>query len=189
MLKSLAGLILKLLGWTLIEPPGRPRRAVVIAYPHTSNWDAFYALLAKLALSLGAHWVGKDSMFRWPFAGLLRAIGGIPVNRRSRTGFVVQMAEEFATRADLLLTIAPEGTRGLTPGWKTGFYRIARAAGVPVALSFVDYSRRELGILAWLELTGDPGRDLAAIAECYAGREGKHPELASPIRWLDQADN
>jgi hypothetical protein len=79
----------------------------------------------------------------------------------------------------------PEGTRSLTTGWKSGFYRIALAAKVPVALAFVDYARREAGILTYLTMTGDPAADIAAIAAHYEGREGKHPSLASPIRWLD----
>ena len=81
MLKSLARIILTLLGWRLLDPPQRPARAVVVAYPHTSNWDALYAQLGKLALGLDAHWVGKDNLFRWPFAGILRRLGGIPVDR------------------------------------------------------------------------------------------------------------
>ena len=183
--QRLARAILRLVGWRVQDKLPDSKKYILIGAPHTSNWDFVLMLLLRPALGIRAHWAGKDTFFRWPWGALLKKMGGIPVNRRSRTGFVAQMAEEFASRADLLLTIAPEGTRGLTPGWKTGFYRIARAAGVPVALGFVDYSRRELGILAWLELTGDPARDLAAIAACYAGREGKHPELASPMRWLD----
>ena len=95
------------------------------------------------------------------------------------------MAAQFATHPNFLLVIAPEGTRSLTKGWKSGFYRIALAAKVPDALAFVDYPRREAGILAYLTLTGDPDTDIAAIARHYQGRQGKRPELASPIRWLD----
>lgn len=180
----LARSVLKLLGWTLLDVPERPARAVLIAYPHTSNWDGFYALLIKLALQLDTHWVGKDALFRPPFGRLARRLGGVPVNRRQPTGFVEQMAAEFARRPRFMLVIAPEGTRSLTGGWKTGFYRIALAAQVPVGLAFVDYRRREAGILAYLTLSGDPEKDIAAIAEHYRDRPGKRPELASPIRWL-----
>lgn len=185
MLKILSCRLLALLGWTLSEPPQRPARAVLIAYPHTSNWDAFYALLAKFGLGLDARWVAKDSLFRWPFGGLLRHLGGIPVDRRVRHGFVAEMVKQFATQPRLLLVLAPEGTRRLTRGWKSGFYRMALAADVPVALGFVDYARREAGILAYVTLSGDPASDLAGIARQYAGRCGKRPELASPIRWQD----
>ena len=185
MLKSLARIILTLLGWRLLDPPQRPARAVVVAYPHTSNWDALYAQLGKLALGLDAHWVGKDNLFRWPFAGILRRLGGIPVDRRASHGFVAQMAAQFAAHPDFLLVMAPEGTRKLTAGWKSGFYRIALEAGVPLILTTVNYARREVGILAYVELSGDPDADIATIAAHYAGRHGRNPELASPIRWLD----
>jgi len=184
MLKPLARFILTLLGWRLLDPPQRPARAVVVGYPHTSNWDALYGQLGKLALGLNARWVGKDNLFRWPFAGLLRRLGGIPVDRRAPHGFVDQMAAQFAAQPEFLLVMAPEGTRRLTEGWKSGFYRIALAAGVPLILTTVDYARREVGILAYLEPSGDPEADIATIAAHYAGRQGRNPALASPIRWL-----
>lgn len=184
-MKPLSRSFLRLLGWTLVDCAERPAKAVLVAYPHTSNWDGFYALLLKLALGLDAHWVGKDALFRWPFGGVLRWLGGVPVNRRQRTGFVEQMAAEFASRQQFTLVMAPEGTRSLTPGWKTGFYRIALAAQVPIGLGFLDYEKREAGILAYLTLTGDPAQDIAAIAAHYQNRAGKHPDLASPIRWLE----
>lgn len=185
MRRAIARVLLRLLGWTLIAPPERPARAVLIGYPHTSNWDGVYALLTRFALDLPTHWVGKHSLFRGPLAHLMRRLGGIPINRSTRNGFVAEMADQFAKRPEFLLVIAPEGTRSLTGGWKSGFYRIALAAEVPVALAFIDYPRRETGILAYLNLTGDPATDIATIAAHYQGRQGKHPELASPIRWLD----
>ena len=185
MLKTLSRRLFALLGWKLIEPPNRPAKAVLVGYPHTSNWDGVYALLLKWALGLDARWVGKDALFRWPIGGLMRRLGGIPVDRRASHGFVAEMANQFAKHREFLLVIAPEGTRSLTPGWKSGFYRIALAAQVPVALAFVDYTHREAGILTYLTLTGDPAADIAAIAKHYENRPGKHPELASPIRWLE----
>lgn len=184
MLKSISRTVLRLLGWKLLEPVERPAKAVVIAYPHTSNWDFLYTMLGKHTLGQGAHWVAKDTLFRWPMGVMLRAMGGIPVNRRQRTGFVEQMAGEFNARQNFMLAVAPEGTRSLTAGWKTGFYRIALAAKVPVALACIDYARREVGVLCYLELSGDMAADMASIAEIYAGRQGYRPELASPIRWI-----
>ncbi|WP_281983534.1 1-acyl-sn-glycerol-3-phosphate acyltransferase [Azonexus hydrophilus] len=185
MMQTLARWLVKRLGWTLIEPAERPPRTVLIAYPHTSNWDALYALLARQGLALEAHWAAKDALFRWPFGGLLRRLGGVAVNRRQRTGFVDQMAAEFARRQRFMLVLAPEGTRSLTAGWKSGFYRIALAAQVPVGLGFIDYARRRVGILAYITLSGDPAQDIATIAGHYREHCGKRPELASPIRWLD----
>ncbi len=184
-MKTLSRYLLRLLGWTLVDCAECSAKAVLVAYPHTSNWDGFYALLLKLALGLDAHWVGKDALFRWPFGGVLRWLGGVPVNRRQRTGFVEQMAAEFASRQQFTLVMAPEGTRSLTGGWKTGFYRIALGAQVPVGLAFVDYRRREAGVLAYLPLTGDPDTDIRGSAARYHDRPGKRPELASPVRWLE----
>ena len=184
MLKTLSRKLLNLLGWTLIEPSEHPARAVLVGYPHTSNWDGVFALLAKLALGLDAHWVGKDSLFRWPLRSLFRKLGGIPIKRDVRNGFVADMAAQFAAHRNFLLVIAPEGTRSLTRGWKSGFYRIALAAEVPVAIAFIDYARREIGIATYLTMTGDPEADIAHIGRYYEHRQGKHPALASPVRWL-----
>ena len=179
-----ARFILKLMGWKLLDLPQRPAKAVVIGYPHTSNWDFPLALLTLAALPLNARWVGKDTLFCGLLSPLLRALGGIPVNRRERTGFVERMADEFRHREDFHLVIATEGTRRLQAGWKTGFYRIAQAAKVPVIMAVVDYSKRETGLLTSIELSGDEVADMARIAVCYEGRKGYHHENASPIRLL-----
>ena len=184
LLSGPARLILKLLGWTLLDLPQRPSRAVAIGYPHTSNWDFVWGLLALAALRLDAHWVGKDSLFRHGCGPLFRALGGIPVNRRQPAGFVDKMAAEFTQREHFLLLMAPEGTRSLTPGWKSGFYRIARAANVPVVVGAIDYPGRTIGLVDCIELTGDAEADMARIAVCYHGRRGRHPEKASPLRLL-----
>ncbi|MBI5900427.1 MAG: 1-acyl-sn-glycerol-3-phosphate acyltransferase [Rhodocyclales bacterium] len=177
-------MILKACGWKLLDLPQRPAKAVVIAYPHTSNWDFPVTLLALAALPYGARWVAKDTLFRGPMGPIMRALGGIAVNRRERTGFVERIAEEFRCHDNFHLIIATEGTRRLQAGWKSGFYRIAMAAGVPVIMAVVDYGKHELGLLATLSLTGDEAADMAQIANCYEGRRGYRHELASPIRLL-----
>ena len=160
----------------------RPARAVVIGYPHTSNWDFPLALIALAALDLDIRWAGKDSLFVGWRGPIMRWLGGVPVNRRERTGFVERISAEFARYERFHLVIAPEGTRSLTEGWKSGFYHIARAAPTPVVLATIDYARRELGLLDAVELTGDADADMARIADCYAGRRGKRPTLESPVR-------
>jgi 1-acyl-sn-glycerol-3-phosphate acyltransferase len=184
MTRYLARLALRLLGWQCLDLPDRPVRAVVVGYPHTSNWDFPIGLLAMAALDLDARWVGKDTLFRRPFGGLMRWLGGIPVNRREHTGFVERLAGEIRRHDRFMLVIAPEGTRSLRSGWKSGFYRIARAAGVPVLVGTLDYGRRRLGLLASIELTGDEAADMARIADCLAGCRGLRPDRASPIRLL-----
>ncbi|NJD35423.1 MAG: glycerol acyltransferase [Betaproteobacteria bacterium] len=184
MLRGPARLILKLLGWKLLDLPQRPAKAVVIAFPHTSNRDFPMTLLALAALPYSAQWVAKDTLFRGICGPIMRGLGGVAVNRRERTGFVERLAEEFRTRKTFHLIIATEGTRGLQAGWKSGFYRIALAAGVPVVMAVVDYGKRELGLLAIITLSGDESADMARIADCYEGRKGYHHQNASPIQLL-----
>jgi len=184
LLRGPARLILKLFGWKLLDLPQRPARAVVIAYPHTSNWDFPVTLLALAALPYSAKWVAKDTLFRGPLGPLMRALGGVAVNRRERTGFVERLADEFRQRKQFHLIMATEGTRRLQAGWKTGFYRIAVAAGVPVVMATVDYGKHEVGLLTSITLSGDEAADMAAIAACYEGRTGYHHHNASPIRLL-----
>lgn len=181
-LRSAARLMLKLMGWQLLELPEIPPKAVVIGYPHTSNWDFPLGLLGMAALALDVRWVGKDSLFAGWRGPLMRSLGGVPVNRRERSGFVERVANEFRHSARFHLAIAPEGTRSLAEGWKSGFYRIAQAAGVPVIVATLDYAKREVGLLACLTLSGDEAVDMARLASLYAGRSGKRPALASPIR-------
>jgi 1-acyl-sn-glycerol-3-phosphate acyltransferase len=184
LLRGPARFILKLLGWTLIDLPQRPAKAIVIAYPHTSNWDFPVTMLALAALPFGAQWVGKDTMFRGVLGPIMRALGGVAVNRRERTGFVERVVDELRRRESFHLVLATEGTRSLRPGWKSGFYRIAVAAGVPIIMATVDYGKREVGLLASIELSGDEDADMARIAACYEGRTGYRHENASPIRLL-----
>ena len=160
-----------------------PDKAVIIFYPHTSNWDFVIGLLAKWALALDVHWVGKDSMFRGPLRPVFRHWGGIAVNRSAPTGSIARLSDEFSGRKRFLLALAPEGTRQRTEHWRSGFYYVALAAKVPLALAFIDYPRREVGVAGYLDLSGDPVRDMAAIAVFYAGRTGKRPALQGPIRF------
>jgi 1-acyl-sn-glycerol-3-phosphate acyltransferase len=184
LLRGPARFILKILGWKLIDLPQRPAKAIVIAYPHTSNWDFPVTMLALAALPFGAQWVGKDTMFRGVLGPIMRALGGVAVNRRERTGFVERVVDELRRRESFHLVLATEGTRSLRPGWKSGFYRIAVAAGVPIIMATVDYGKREVGLLASIELSGDEDADMARIAACYEGRTGYRHENASPIRLL-----
>jgi len=130
--------LLRLAGWkvVLVRPPGPkavvivyPHTSVVIVYPHTSNWDFIVGILARYAIAIPFRFVGKDTLFRWPFGGLFRRLGGIPVNRRQSTGFVGDLIEAFDKADSLYLAIAPEGTRRRIDHWKSGFYRVALAAG------------------------------------------------------------
>ncbi len=184
LLARVASRLLALRGWRIVLPERVPARCVIVFYPHTSNWDFPIGLLGKWALDLRIRWVGKDSLFRWwPAGAIFRRWGGIPVNRRERTGFTERLAQEFARRDAFHLAIAPEGTRGRTEGWKSGFYHIARAARVPIALAFIDYPRREVGFGGCVELTGDARVDMTRIADFYADKTGRRPERQGPVQF------
>ena len=168
-------------GWRLVLEVPPLDKAVVVFYPHTSNWDFVIGLVARHALNVPVTWAGKDNLFRGPLAALWKRLGGIPVNRRESTGFVAQMVQAFATRERMLLAIAPEGTRRRTGHWKSGFYRVALGARVPLVLAFIDFQAREIGVGAKLMPTGDPATDFARLAAFYSAKRGRHPEQAAPI--------
>ena len=181
--RAWARVLLSWLGWRAdVVLPAVPR-CVIIVYPHTSNWDFVFGYLAKLAVGVPAHWIGKDSLFRGPFDRLFRWMGGFPVNRREPTGLVRQLVRAMEERPSMWLAIAPEGTRSRLDHWKSGFYRLALEAGVPVGLAFIDYPSRTVGLREYVTLTGDEAKDLARIREVYAGKRGRRPELASEIRF------
>jgi len=149
---------------------------VMIGAPHTSNWDAPIAIAIVFAFRLKAYWLGKHTAFRWPFRGLLKWFGGIPIDRTKSTDVVTQMVEEMKKRAELVLLLAPEGTRKKVTRWKTGFYHIAVGAGVPIVLSFLDYARKEGGLGPVFYPTGHFEADMAEILRFYSTVTGRHPE-------------
>ena len=179
----LAAGLLAVCRWRVVVARPIPEKAVIIFYPHTSNWDFAIGLLAKWALEFDVHWVGKESLFRGPLGRIFRRWGGIAVNRGVRTGTIARLAEEFSAHRRFLLALAPEGTRQRTEHWRSGFYHLALAAKVPLALAFIDYPRREVGVAGYLHLSGDPASDMAAIAAFYVGRTGRRPALQGPIRF------
>lgn len=180
-----AAAMLRLAGWRVVLAHPVPSRCVVVFYPHTSNWDFPVGLMAKWMLGIHFRFIAKDSLFATPLAPWLRRWGGIPVDRSGRTGVIARLAAEFAKHPDFKLVVAPEGTRSHTERWKSGFYHLARAARVPVALAFIDYRRREVGVGGYIEMTEDVTADMARIAAFYADKEGRRQENAGPVR-LDE---
>ncbi len=141
---------------------------VLIGAPHTSNWDLPNSLAAGLHYGVSINWMGKDSIFKWPFGGLMRWMGGIPVDRSKRNNAVTQMVEVFNAASELIVVIPPEGTRSEVDRWKSGFYHIAVGANVPIVMAFMDYNRREVGIKGVFYPTGDYDADVAKIQAVYA---------------------
>jgi len=180
-LARLARLILRLAGWTAVGGVMDDPKAVVIAAPHTSNRDGFWALTYKIATGLDIHFFAKHSLFWFPLGNILRALGGIDLDRRKAGSAVNKAIAMFAEKESFYFGLAPEGTRRKMRGWKTGFYRIAQGADVPVYLGFLDFGNKRIGIGPKFELTGDQEADLANIRKFYDGIEGRWPDKASPI--------
>jgi len=175
--------LLHLCGWrTSLTWPPEPR-GLIMVYPHTSNWDFPIGLLFRLGSGIPAHWMGKDSMFRWPFRRLLRATGGLPINRRERTGFVAAMVEEMRRRDWLWIAVAPEGTRAYGDYLKSGFYQLALAADVPIGLGYIDYRRKQVGIDRYVRMSGIEEHDLQVLRDFYATIGAKNPAGAGGIRF------
>jgi 1-acyl-sn-glycerol-3-phosphate acyltransferase len=174
--------LLQLGGWKVRYKPLPGKHGVAIVYPHTSNWDFVVGLLGKWALGLPFRWLGKESLFRGPWAGLMRSWGGVAVERSASTGATQRLAERMRESDWFWLALAPEGTRSYRPHLRSGFYHLAVTAKVPLLMVYMDYPNKVLSVVDTLRLTGDPDTDLAAIAATFHGHLGKHPELAAPIK-------
>lgn len=177
---------LRALGWR-VDFNGFPTlQGIAVVYPHTSNWDFLIGILAKWALGIPAHFWGKDTLFKFPLIGSwMRWVGGIPIDRSSPRGVVGQMAHLFQEHKQqdklLWLGIAPEGTRSYTPGWRSGFYQLAVAAQVPLALVKLDWEKRCFSVVDFYDLTGVVNEDYAHMAQVFDGVKGFHQAQMGPI--------
>lgn len=182
--------LLRLAGWRL-DFDGLPtRQGVLIVYPHTSNWDTVALLVAKVAAGVPMVFLSKESLFRVPLLGrFLRWMGGVPVDRVApggvRAQMVAAMAEANARGDYYWLTLTPEGTRQRTGGLRSGFYRIAQEAGVPLGLVRLDYAKREIAVVDFMRVSGDRARDMARVAAALEGAVALYPEQASPLTLID----
>ncbi len=174
--------MLKLFRWDHRGALPDAPKYVVVGAPHTSNWDFLVMIAFTGKLGMKASWVGKHTLFRGVFGPIFRSLGGIPIDRTRSQGLVEQVAEEFARRDRLALIITPEATRGKSTHWKSGFYRIAQRAGVPILLGSVDYPRRRVEFGPCFEPSGDIDADFETIRAFYEGKRGKYPEKAGEIR-------
>ena len=171
---------------TVARAEPMPDRCVVIAAPHTTNWD--FPITLAMARVSGVHisWLGKDSLFRGPMGPIMRRLGGVPVDRSAAGGMVASLAHELRTRDQLRLVVPAEGTRSRTEYWKSGFYRIAEAAEVPVVLAFVDRSTRSGGFGPAIPVTGAITADMDLIRAFYDGKTGLHADRFGPVRLREE---
>lgn len=174
--------LLNLIGWQFRFKPLPGPHGVAVVYPHTSNVDFPIGLLAKWAVGLQFRWLAKDSLFRGPMGVLMRYWGGVAVDRSAPQGAIRRLAQDMHAAKWFWLAITPEGTRSYRPYWKSGFYRIAMAAEVPVLLVAIDYGKKVLDVTRTITLSGDEDADMAAIARAYEGVQARFPQEAAPIR-------
>ena len=174
--------ILTRLGWTIQADLPDVKKYVAIAAPHTSNWDFPLGILAAKAIRLKVHWMGKHTLFRWPFGWFFRALGGTPVNRDGGYNYIKQMTDLFENSEQLVIALAPEGTRSKMDHWKTGFHYIARAANVPILMAYLDFGNKQVGIGELFYPGEDIEADFKHIRQFYANRLGKNPENASLVK-------
>jgi len=176
LLRGFSIAFLRLTGWKIegsLPPDGQ--KSVLIAAPHTSNWDLPYTLMVAFALRLNIYWMGKEQIFKPPFRGLMMWLGGIPVRRESSNNLVAASVQAIRDAdGPLQLVVPPEGTRSKVRYWKTGFYYIATGAGVPILLAYMDYERKLRGLGPVFHPSGDLQADMARIQAFYAPFKGKN---------------
>ncbi len=163
------------LGWKTKGKTPQIDKFVLIAAPHSTNWDFVLFLLIIFKLKISVHWMGKQSMFIWPFKWFLKRLGGIPIDRAKKQNVVQLMANAFDTSEKLIVTIAPSGTRGKTVKWKSGFYHIACQSKVPIVFGFIDYPQKVIGIGPAFSPTGEIKADMKVIKKYYSQFSGKYP--------------
>ncbi|MEM6991780.1 MAG: 1-acyl-sn-glycerol-3-phosphate acyltransferase [Myxococcota bacterium] len=179
-------------GWRFVTEVPKPRRAVCLAVPHTHNMDGL--LLVTLAQSVGMpiSWMVKDAWVKPPGIGhLVRAVGGVGVDRSKARGMVGSMIDAFEQNEDLYLVIPPEGTRSLTEYWKSGFYRIALGAGVPIVPGFLDYPNKRGGFGEPIDMTGNVKADMDKIRAYYSDAKAmaRDPDKFGPLRLRDESES
>lgn len=186
MFEKLAEQTLGLMGWEIDNHWDLDiDQCVMIAAPHTSNWDALYARLALKALGVNVRLTIKDSYMKFPFGPFVRAMGGIGIDRsakqeaQERPSMVQLMSDLFKTHPKLVMLVTPEGTRAKQEQWKTGFYHVAVNAGVPIALAYMDYAKKKTGIGKIVYPSGNYQKDMTEIMAFYAEINAKFPEKFS----------
>lgn len=163
-----------LLGWKSQGKMPDQKKFILVAAPHSTNWDFIFFLLIVFKFQIPVHWMGKKSMFIHPFKWLLKRLGGIPIDRSKKGNVVEKMVETFNSSDQLIVTIAPSGTRSKVTHWKTGFYQIAKQAGIPIVCGFMDYKRKTGGIGPTIHPTGNMEKDMEEIKAFYKDKAGKY---------------
>jgi 1-acyl-sn-glycerol-3-phosphate acyltransferase len=171
----LARSIMRLLGWRFEGSFPDLAKFVVIVAPHTSNWDFGLGVVAMFAVGFRGTFLGKHTLFRWPMGIVMRWLGGVPVDRSGSHNVVDQVVEHFRSRPSMMLALSPEGTRRKLPAWRTGFYNIAKGAGVPIVPVAFDYPHRVIRLFPPMQPTADQGADFAMLGAYFNAQMALRP--------------
>jgi len=166
--------VVHLCGWRLVGTFPDCGKLVLIAAPHSSWWDGVWGLLVKVGIGADISFMAKRELFVGPLGWLLRTLGGIPIDRNAAKGVVEQMVDRLQSHDALWLVLAPEGTRRAVPKWKSGFWHIARRAGVDVLPVYFHYPEKTIGVGPLLALSEDRDADIARIRACFMPYRGRH---------------
>jgi 1-acyl-sn-glycerol-3-phosphate acyltransferase len=177
----LGRLVMKLAGWRVVGEVPPVSKMIIVAAPHTSNWDLIYLLGAAFTLHLRVNWLGKDSLFRTPLGPLLRFVGGIPVDRSRANNMVGAIVQEIRQGSGCAIVIPPAGTRSRTEYWKSGFYWIAVGAEIPLVCGFLDYAKKEAGLGLSFVPSGEVTADMDRLRAFYRDITARFPDQKSRI--------
>lgn len=177
-MKALSAWLLRRLGWTCLPQPNeRPTHSIICVAPHTSNMDFFVGKLYYMTIGKPHGFLMKKDWFFFPLGTMLKAMGGIPVDRSRKEDTVGKLSKYINAQKEIHIAITPEGTRSLRTEWKSGFYRIALEAGIPIELAVIDYGRKEVGIFEVFYPTGDMDKDITYIRSRFSSKQAKYPSL------------
>ena len=186
--RAIGWFLLKLVGWKAIGGMPKEGRYVMIAAPHTTNWDMPYMIAISWRLNVKIHWIGKQSLFRFPYGWFMKMLGGIAVDRSKRQNTVQQISQWMLSRPNCIVVVPPEGTRGSTPFWKSGFYHIAREAKVPITMGFLDYANKCGGFGPTIQPAGDTQADMEHFRAFYQPSMAKYSEKFTVPRLKEEVE-
>ena len=186
--RAIGWFLLKITGWEAVGVMPKQGRYVLIAAPHTTNWDMPYMVAISWRLNVKIHWIGKKSLFRFPYGWFMRMLGGISVDRTKRQNTVQQISQWMLERSNVIVMVPPEGTRGNASYWKSGFYHIAREAQVPIALGFLDYKNKRGGFGPSFTPTADAQADMEHFRQFYQPHMAKFPEKFTVPRLKEEVE-
>lgn len=183
----IARLFMAILGWNVSGELPANKKFVLIGAPHTSNWDFFLGLATIFIFRVKARWLGKDASFIWPVGILLRALGGIAIDRYHPHGVVGQMVNALTQSDQQVILLAPSGTRKKIPNWRSGFYQIAHQANVPIVCGYLDFKTKQAHLGLSLLPTGNVKKDMDRIRDFYKDVHAKYPEMETPVRLAEES--